>query len=146
MTNVKQIEKVVEWTGVKVKKFNKLSKALKYKPMYSEVWTCDFGQNLPGELSGIITCVVIQDTETVATAGSVVVLPIIWNNGKEYQTSVDLNGEDVAPLDGNHFIKGCVLPHQIRTLSKVRLGRKIGCITESGMEKIKNSMRLLICI
>ncbi|WCF11460.1 type II toxin-antitoxin system PemK/MazF family toxin (plasmid) [Paenibacillus thiaminolyticus] len=143
MSRSKQIEKIITWTARKVKKLKKASKSVNLKPQYSEAWTCDFGQNLPGELSGIIPCVIVQDVRTVVTPGSVVVIPIILQEPKYYTTNVNLSSEDVKTVGTSYFNKGTVIPHQIRTVSKARLGKKIGVITEEVMLKVSNSLRVL---
>ncbi|MFF2531418.1 type II toxin-antitoxin system PemK/MazF family toxin [Brevibacillus sp. NPDC058079] len=135
-------EMLVASTGDRVKNIMKENKKRKITPYRGQVWTCDFGQNVGGEINGIRPCLVIQYNDANRLSRNTIVLPLDTSNDYPGAIYVPLEEGDVISLGG--YLKGYVIVDQVQVISKARLGRRIAKLSDNAMNKIGEAMRKVL--
>lgn len=134
----KRIEKVTSATEQRKKNIIQERKKRFLKTKRSEVWTCDFGQNVGGEINGVRPCIIIQNDTSNENYRNTIVLPIQKFETPDGQ-SILIKPTDVEQVEGN--LVGFALPNQVQVVSKSKLGRKIAKLTDNAMLKIGDHVR-----
>lgn len=99
-----------------------------------QIYICELGdENVGSEQSGERPCLIIQNDILNITSDVVIVLPITSRAKKKLPTHYILTSEKYPFLN---FKKNTVLCECIRSLSKKRLGKKIGEIEREDLNKI----------
>lgn len=106
-------------------------------PKYGEIYTCDLGLNVGSELDNVRPCIVITSDKYNEKSTVVTVIPISKKD-KVFFHQVEINEETVEEIESE--IKGIAKLEQIRTISKGRLGRRIGKMSESGIQLINKAI------
>lgn len=106
-------------------------------PRYGDIYTCDLGLNAGSELDNIRPCIIITNTRYNEKSTVVTVIPISKRQ-KTFFHQVEINKETVKEIESK--IDGIAKVEQIRTISKGRLGRKIGEMSIEGMELINKAL------
>ena len=106
-------------------------------PKYGEIYTCDLGLNAGSELGNIRPCIIITSDKYNEKSTVITVIPISKKN-KLFFHQVEINESTVEHIESN--IQGIAKLEQIRTISKGRLGRKIGKMSNEGMELINKAI------
>lgn len=106
-------------------------------PKYGDIYTCDLGLNAGSELDNIRPCIVITSDKYNEKSTVITVIPISKKN-KLFFHQVEINSDTVEEIESN--IEGIAKLEQIRTISKGRLGRKIGKMSPEGMESINKAI------
>lgn len=133
-----RIKKVISATEQRKKNIIQERSKRFLKTMRSDVWTCDFGQNVGGEINGIRPCIIIQNDTENETSRNTIVLPIQLFETTDGQ-SILIEPTDIEQVEGN--LNGFALPNQIQVISKAKLGRKIAKMTDNAMVKIGDHVR-----
>lgn len=132
-----RFQNIIIWTGKMMEFFEKEKLTKNIFPKRGEVWTCHFGQNIGAEINNIRPCVIVSNNIGNKKAPIVTVVPI--SSRKEtQQTHVKLDPSSFTYVEDS--IKGTAICEQIRAISKARLGRKIGLLTEKAIQKIKKAV------
>lgn len=119
-------------------------KKRKMKLEKGQVWTCDFGENVGGELNGIRPCLVFQSDSENKFSPTAIVVPINKTCNIYNSNSFRLEDKDILELYGEGYIEGFLLTDQIRVVSKGRMGWKIGKLTNEAMNSIGGQLRKTI--
>ena len=106
-------------------------------PKYGEIYTCDLGLNAGSELDNVRPCIVITSDKYNEKSTVITVIPISKKN-KLFFHQVEINNITVEEIESD--IEGIAKLEQIRTVSKGRLGRKIGKMSSEGMELINKAI------
>lgn len=106
-------------------------------PKYGEIYTCDLGLNAGSELDSVRPCIIITSDRYNEKSTVITVIPIS-NKEKLFFHQVEINTATVEEIESE--IKGVAKLEQIRTISKGRLGRKIGKMSPKGMELINKAI------
>ena len=109
----------------------------KLKPKCGEIYTCDLGLNAGSELSNIRPCIVITSEKYNENSSVVTIIPISKRE-KLFFHQVEINDITVEEIESN--IKGTAKLEQITTISKGKLGRRIGKMSPTGMKLIYKAM------
>lgn len=107
-------------------------------PKKGEVWTCDFGKNVGSEINKVRPCIVIQNNKGNRFGPTTIVIPIT-SKIKPQPTHLLLNDTDFIYMEGN--VCGTVLAEQIKSVSKARLGRCLGTLTQEAMANVEGLIR-----
>ena len=107
------------------------------RPKYGDIYTCDLGINAGSELDDVRPCIIITSDKYNEKSTVITVIPISKKN-KLFFHQVEINNLTVEEIESN--IEGIAKLEQIRTISKGRLGRKIGKMSSDGMDKISRAM------
>lgn len=106
-------------------------------PKYGEIYTCDLGLNVGSELDNVRPCIVITSDKYNEKSTVITVIPISKKT-KVFFHQVEINDDTVEEIESE--IKGIAKLEQIRTISKGRLGRRIGKMSENGIELINKAI------
>lgn len=106
-------------------------------PKYGEIYTCDLGLNAGSELDNVRPCIVITSDKYNEKSTVITVIPISKRD-KLFFHQVEINSTTVEEIESD--IEGIAKLEQIRTISKGRLGRKIGKMSSEGMEQINKAI------
>jgi mRNA interferase MazF len=112
-------------------------KKRKISVLRGEVWICDFGQNVGGEISGCRPCLIIQNNQA-NTSRTTIVFPFGKLNYEE-ANQIEITPSDIEISFGK--LEGSVIVNQIKVVSKSRLGSKIAILTPFAMLKVENAMK-----
>lgn len=107
-------------------------------PKYGEIYTCDLGLNAGSELDNVRPCIVVTSDKYNEKSTVITVIPISKKN-KLFFHQVEINTLTVEEIESE--IQGIAKLEQIRTISKGRLGRKIGKMSAEGMELINKAIQ-----
>lgn len=106
-------------------------------PKYGDIYTCDLGLNVGSELDNVRPCIVITSDKYNEKSTVITIIPISKKT-KLFFHQVEINKYTVEEIESE--IKGIAKLEQIRTISKGRLGRKIGKMSNEGMELINKAI------
>lgn len=98
-----------------------------------EVYWVNFDPSLGGEIQKIRPAVVISNNAANAALNRLQVVPITSKTDRLYpgEALIELNGE-----------KRKAMADQLTTVSKVRLGKRLGAISTAGMDRIEDAVML----
>jgi len=98
-----------------------------------EVYWVNFDPSLGGEIQKICPAVVISNNAANAALNRLQVVPITSKTDRLYpgEALIELNGE-----------KRKAMADQLTTVSKVRLGKRLGAISTAGMDRIEDAVML----
>lgn len=126
-----------------VKFSNREKSSSSIKPKYGDIYTCDLGINVGSELDDVRPCIIITSDKYNEKSTVITVIPISKKN-KLFFHQVEINSLTVEEIESN--IEGIAKLEQIRTISKGRLGRKIGKMSSEGMERINRAIEFHFCL
>lgn len=107
--------------------------------MQKEIWMADLNPVAGSEQSGIRPVVIISGASMNQHYSIVIICPLT--------TKVKLyKGCPVITPDKTNNLKETnqAIPFQVRTISKMRLTKKLGLISEKDLENIKNGLDLFL--
>ena len=120
-----------------IKFSNKEKNNCNISPKYGDIYTCDLGLNVGSELDNVRPCIVITSDKYNEKSTVVTIIPISKKN-KLFFHQVEINNNTVEEIESE--IQGIAKLEQIRTISKGRLGRRIGRMSDEGMELINQAI------
>lgn len=103
-------------------------------PDEGEIWTCDFGYNVGSEIEKVRPCVIKSRYVNNKNSNIITVAPITHTN-QSLDTHVTLEDKLFVYKDAD--INGTIKIEQSRSVSKARLGRRIGKLNEEGINLFK---------
>lgn len=107
--------------------------------MQKEIWLADLNPVIGSEQSGIRPVVIVSG-ETMNRTYSVVIMCPLTTKIKSYRGC-----PVITPNKTNNLSEiSQVIPFQVRTISKIRLTKKLGLITDSELENIKKGLELFL--
>lgn len=109
----------------------------KLKPKLGEIYTCDLGLNAGSELDNVRPCIIITGDKYNENSSVVTVIPIS-KKAKLFFHQVEINEFTVEEIET--MIEGTAKLEQITTISKGKLGRRIGKMSKFGMNLIYKAM------
>lgn len=111
------------------------------RPVYrGEVYFCNLGEGIGTELCKNRPCIIVQNNILGRTSPNTIIVPIT-RGGKPHKHSVIIPPLAYTDETGTvQTLTGTVLVTDIKTLNKVRLGRKIGKIKSKTMIEIENNL------
>lgn len=118
-------------------KFSNRERNNNIHPRYGDIYTCDLGLNVGSELDNVRPCIIITGDKYNEKSTVVTVIPIS-KKSKLFFHQVEINDLTVKEIETK--IKGIAKLEQIRTVSKGRLGRKIGKMSDKGMELVSKAI------
>lgn len=98
-----------------------------------EVWWVNFNPSIGGEIQKQRPAIIVSNDASNGSLNRLQVVPITSNVSRVYpcEAIVDLNGQTrKAAAD------------QLTTVSKVRLGQKLGSVSAEDMEKIEGAIKV----
>lgn len=110
----------------------------KLKPKCGEIYTCDLGLNVGSELDNVRPCIVITSDKYNEKSSVITVIPISKRT-KIFFHQVEINDYTVEEIET--MIEGTAKLEQITTISKGKLGRRIGKMSKNGMNLIYRAMQ-----
>lgn len=146
LMNVEQEDKVrfksiMAWAGqmMELSIKEKLTKSV--FPKRREIWTCNFGENVGSEINRTRPCLIFQNDTGNLRGTTTIVIPITKRE-ERLQTHVGITNEDLVYVESS--LMGTVVTEQIRLISKARLGRKIGELSEDGMKRVEEALKMAL--
>ena len=115
----------------------------KLKPKCGEIYTCDLGLNSGSELDNVRPCIVITGDKYNEKSSVITVIPISKRT-KLFFHQVEINEFTVEEIES--MIEGTAKLEQITTISKGKLGRRIGKMSKAGMSLIYRAMQYHFCM
>lgn len=110
----------------------------KLKPRCGEIYTCDLGLNVGSELDNVRPCIILTGDKYNEKSSVITVIPISKKT-KLFFHQVEINEHTVEEIET--MIEGTAKLEQITTISKGKLGRRIGKMSKSGMSLIYKAMQ-----
>lgn len=111
-------------------------------PKRGEVWTCQLGENVGSEMNKIRPVLILQNDVGNEHSATTVVAPIT-SKAERQPTHVALNA---FSFETGTDLSGVVATEQIRVISKARLGKRIGKLSEETMKKIEDAVLISLGI
>lgn len=108
------------------------------KPKLGEIYTCDLGLNVGSELDNIRPCIIVTSDKYNEKSSVVTVIPISKKT-KLFFHQIEINDYTVEEIETE--IEGTAKLEQITTISKGKLGRKIGKMSKKGIKLIHKAMQ-----
>lgn len=136
-----KLPRILAWSAQHFKLHAKEKSKKVIFPKRGEVWTCDFGENIGSEVNKIRPCVIIQNNKGNEYSSTTIVLPISHRECR-LPTQVKVWKDSFIFLEDT--IDGAILGEQIKTISKARLGRKIGNLSENELFKIEQALKVAL--
>lgn len=137
-TDKDRIKNLVDWVankGIDLILNEKIKKDLVVKQ--KEIWTCDFGYNIGSEMNKTRPVVILQSNAINKNSNTIVVAPIT-SRIAFLPSHVKISNKNLEYVEEN--VEGIIMLEQIKTISKARLGRRIGKINDETFEKVKESL------
>lgn len=107
--------------------------------LQGDVYICSLEQNAVGsEQMGNRPCVVVQTDALNMTSSNVIIIPITSRNKKNLPTHVQLFKTDYPYMK---YASNVVLCENVRTVSKKRLEKCIGHISDADLDKILSALQ-----
>jgi len=100
---------------------------------YNVYWV-DFNPSIGHEIKKIRPCAVISPNEMNFNIDTVIVAPMTTKS-KNYPTRIKIEFEKKT---------GWIVLDQIRTIDKIRLKEKAGCLSEIEILKVKNALKEML--
>lgn len=110
----------------------------KLKPKFGDIYTCDLGLNVGSELDNVRPCIVVTSDKYNENSSVVTVIPIS-KRSKLFFHQVEINDFTVDEIETK--IEGTAKLEQMTTISKGKLGRRIGKMSKRGMKLIHKAMQ-----
>lgn len=107
------------------------------KPKFGDIYTCDLGLNVGSELDNVRPCIVVTSDKYNEKSSVITVIPISKRT-KLFFHQVEINSYTVEEIET--MIEGTAKLEQMTTISKGKLGRKIGRMSKNGMRLIHKAM------
>ena len=108
-------------------------------PARGEIWDVDLNPTVGREQSGHRPALIVSDDAMNASQrGLVVVIPVTGTD-RGLPSHVPVN-----PPDGGLSKFSVIMTEQIRSVSKVRLGRRHGKVTQEIMDQVEQTLRLVL--
>lgn len=107
------------------------------KPKFGDIYTCDLGLNVGSELDNVRPCIVVTSDKYNEKSSVITVIPISKRT-KLFFHQVEINSYTVEEIET--MIEGTAKLEQMTTISKGKLGRKIGKMSKNGMRLIHKAM------
>ncbi|OOB77022.1 MAG: hypothetical protein BEN19_00385 [Epulopiscium sp. Nuni2H_MBin003] len=121
---------------------NSIASKAKSRIIYrGEVYKCKFSSGIGNEQNKERPCVIIQNNTANKKSGNTIVAPIT-HTGSNVNTVVKI--ETQTDSNNNIILDGYVLAGNIMTVSKARLGDKLGSLSKADMRKIDETIPLAI--
>lgn len=133
-----RFKEIIAWAGEMMEMTVKEKYSRSIQPIRGEIWTCQFGQNVGSEVNKVRPALVISDDLGNCKSPTVLVIPITSREARQI-THVEILESDLAFVE--NVIKGTITTEGIRNVSKARLGRKIGKVTNSCLLKVEDSLK-----
>lgn len=108
------------------------------KPKCGDIYTCDLGLNVGSELDNVRPCIVVTSDKYNEKSSVITVIPISKRT-KLFFHQVEINSYTVEEIET--MIEGTAKLEQMTTISKGKLGRKIGRMSKKGMKLIHKAMQ-----
>ncbi|MDF2879575.1 MAG: PemK family protein [Clostridiaceae bacterium] len=108
-------------------------------PKKGEVWTVNLGENIGSEVNKVRPCIIVQNNKGNKCSPTTIVLPI--SHREECQPTHVTMMKDLFEFIED-TISGTSLAEQIRTVSKARLGRKVGTLSDYAVRKINKTIKI----
>ncbi|WCF11461.1 type II toxin-antitoxin system PemK/MazF family toxin (plasmid) [Paenibacillus thiaminolyticus] len=146
LMNVEQEDKsrfknIISWAGEMMELSVKEKTSREIVPKRGQIWTCHFGENVGCEVNKTRPCVILQNNLGNTKGASSIVVPITKRE-ERLQTHVTLDESDLMYVENS--IMGTVITEQIRFVSKARLGRKIGILSDEAMIRIESALGIAL--
>lgn len=125
---------------VKNKKFEKKERTMKEYPKRGDIWTLDFGIGVGSEIRGVRPVVVISSSLINERNHTLLVLPIskrsnsVPSEGPGFEYHLPITA-DLFEW-GNDRVQGVIKTESIYTQSRGRIGKRIGRLNDTGIEKM----------
>lgn len=101
--------------------------------LQGEVYICDLNDGKNCEQTGCRPCLIIQVDVLNRTSKNVIIVPITSRRKKSLPTHVELLRSDYPFLD---YAVNTVLCENIRSVSKSRLSKRLGIISQEDLLKV----------
>lgn len=106
------------------------------QPKRGEVWTCQLGENVGSEINKVRPVVILQNDLGNERAATTIVVPISSKQERQ-PTQVSIESHF---FEHDTNLSGSVITEHIRSVSKARLGKKIGKLSEEAMRKVEEAV------
>lgn len=136
-----KFKRIVQWAG------DMMSLSIKEKvvrdifPKQGEVWTCDFGENVGCEINKVRPAIIVQNDKGNNNSPNTIVVPIRTKD-KLLNTQVSLTNDDFDYVESS--ISGTALTEQVKSVSKARLGRRIGVLKKESYQRVHEALMLTL--
>jgi len=107
--------------------------------MQKEIWMADLNPVIGSEQSGVRPVVIISG-ETMNRIYSVVIMCPLTSKIKPYKGCPVITPNNI----NNLRTVSQAIPFHVRTISKIRLTKKIGLISDNDLENIKQGLELFL--
>lgn len=107
-------------------------------PKRGDVWTMDFGLTVGSEIHRVRPVVVISSSIVNEKNSTILLAPITTRSASESESTLDFHMElkDEYFEWGAEKVSGIIKTEAVTTLSKGRLGKRIGRLNGDGIDKL----------
>lgn len=111
-----------------------------FVPIRGEVWTANFGENVGAETNKIRPCLIIQENVSNEKGSTVIAIPITRHEPRYFEQA-EIRVDDYRSVkESVEAPTGTVMSGQLRVISKARLGRPLGMLTDEAMKRVEKSL------
>ncbi len=110
-------------------------------PSRGEIWYVDFNPTRGHEQAGSRPALIISDDALNRSPAGLVIVTPVTTSDRRIPAHVR-----VTPPDGGLDKPSVILVDQIRTISKDRLGRRLGSVSETTLQEVEESLRLVLSL
>lgn len=132
---------IIAWTGEMMEMTIKEKYTRNITPLRGEIWTCQFGQNVGSEVNKVRPALVISHNLGNSKSPTLALIPITSREPRQ-QTHVAILDTDLVFVENS--INGTITAEGVRNVSKARLGRRIGQVTNDCMLKVEEALKVAL--
>ncbi|WP_442638099.1 type II toxin-antitoxin system PemK/MazF family toxin [Rossellomorea marisflavi] len=122
----------------KVQKYTTREKTTTAAPKRGDIWTMDFGITVGSEIRGVRPVVVVSSSIVNEKVNTILVAPISKRSLSETDSTLDfhMHLEDDVFEWGKNTVEGIIKTESITTLSKGRMGKRVGRLNSRGLDEL----------
>lgn len=139
-TDSERFKEIITWAG-EMMEYTIKERFINIQPKRGEIWIVDLGQNVGSEMNKVRPAIILSNDKINALTTLVTIVPIS-NRQVMHNTQYELKSEDFTHLESS--ITGTVVTEQIKSLSKARLFKKIGELTEEAFSNIQQCILIAL--
>jgi mRNA interferase MazF len=110
-------------------------------PSQDDVWIVDLDPAVGHEQGGVRPVLIVSDDQfNHSPAGLVIVAPITGTD-RRLITHIAID-----PPEGGLVKRSFIMTDQVRTISQLRLGRRLGIIGRATRSRVENRLRILLAL
>lgn len=123
---------------IKVNRYTEKEGRMTEYPKRGDIWTLDFGITVGSEIRGVRPVVIISSSSVNEKNNTVLVAPITKRSASDSISTLDFHlslSDDLFEW-GRDKVEGIIKTEAVTTLSKGRIGKRIGRLNGNGIDEL----------